>query len=236
MTLVTRPAYLASGLEVVRARLESEPARRLAAVYGGSLEKAGGIPCLSSFDLAALGRVLSSMVLYEVGEDRVTFRLIGEECKRRFNGVRVGDNYLDFVQPIRREQAWRSFSSMLEHRCAMAVRNLQILSSGQQVFCEALGVPLRSAAGLEAPDRLLFADSIVREDIGWTDASVTISYSYPSERCFIDLGYGLPESHEDFQTTERRNIVDAPLIFEGLAPESGGGIDGRSECEQGRDQ
>lgn len=216
MTIVSRPARIAANLAVVQTRLETVACRRLANVYGQHIDAHEGIPSLGGFDLSSLGPILSEVILYEVDEDAVRFRVIGEECKRRFNGVQPGQNYLDFVQPVRREQARRSFVNMLEHRCAMAVRNLQVLSSGVQVLCEALGVPLRSTDRQETPDRLLFTDCVLRENVGWSDAGVRISYSSPAERCYIDLGFGVPETHEDLHNADLDDTFDTPRVFDSL--------------------
>ena len=77
----------------------------------------------------------SDCILYEVADGAIRFRVIGEECKRRFNGVQPGQDYLSFVQPVRREQALLSMTNVLDYRCAMAVRNLQVLyRQGEEAF------------------------------------------------------------------------------------------------------
>jgi len=214
---VRRAAALPS-LAVVEERLASDACRKLAAVYRRQLDamSAGArtVPSVSTFDLPALGNFLEDMVLYQVTADQVIFRLLGERTRNRFRMVRPGTDYLTFVSPERRPQALLSMQNCLHPPCAMACRNLQTLSTGRVIACEVLAVPLRRNEGSEEPDRVLVADAQISRTDMWRADEEGIVHSTPSERCYIDLGFGLPEGHID--RLDRNETTAVPI--DGLKP------------------
>lgn len=197
----SRQAAALSSLAVIEDRLASDACRRLAAVYRRQIDAmpvgARIVPSVSSFDLPALGSHLEDMVLYQVTADQIIFRLLGERTRARFPMVRPGTDYLTFVSPERRPQALLSMRNCLHPPCAMACRNLQTLTTGRVIACEALAVPLRRNDGSVEPDRVLVADAQISKTDMWRVEEEGIVHSTPSERCYIDLGFGLPDGHVD---------------------------------------
>ncbi|WP_020591521.1 PAS domain-containing protein [Kiloniella laminariae] len=156
-----------------------------------SLPREGLLPLRSSFLPERVPRLLSTLSIYElVSRDFIKFRLIGTAIRERMGADMTGKNYLDFVDPARREKSGGSFWAVVEQPCAMRVISNHAMTSGRHMFLEVLMVPVENDMGAN-PVVLCQTNEINKPGKDEFHNPDGLKLVTVSNREFIDIGAGL---------------------------------------------
>lgn len=164
--------------------------------YWRGLPKTGLVPERNAFDPTDIPDLLSTITMYDVTDDgHVRFRLIGTSLATYFGHNITGRDYLDFVAPERRSAAFQAMWVMPTYPVGMKVTmHVQTYRNAYAQF-ETVGLPLLPRPG--QPPIVIFQSEEPRS-LGYRPDEVgTIECFTISDRVFIDLGKGVPESDEE---------------------------------------
>lgn len=158
----------------------------------------GLLPLRSSFDPAAVPKLLPYLEMHDLREPgRSLLRLVGTHVAARYGKDPTGLDYLDFVAPERREEAYLGVLVPASHPCGMRVVMTTYFESGLHTLIEAVGLPMTfDAAGGRI---FMFSDMVIGElPHTWTEPGRLTRYEL-HERQFIDIGAGVPDEQVDTQ-------------------------------------
>jgi len=162
------------------------------ALHWWSLPSDGPVPLRSALDPVRLGpALLPRLVIYDLAEPGVArIRLMGTETAANFGFDPTGRDYLDFVEPERREEALQGFLVPARHPCGMRVVGESRYNTGLATLVETVAFPFRrdDGAGLQ----MIFVTSqIQRWHLSRWESARLMTF-HPVERHFIDIGAGIP--------------------------------------------
>lgn len=160
--------------------------------YWNSLPKIGLIPSRRDFDPAEVKHLLPKIVIHQViSAEMVKVRLAGTEVVFGYGRDITGENYLDFVAPERRAQAFRSIELLHTQPCGMKVRLIKTRRSGVAFLNETVALPMRNDAGVANLVYYVSADVFTPH---LTDATTDhLERIGVEHRAFIDIGAGIPD-------------------------------------------
>ena len=176
--------------------------RRVAQAYLALLQESdGAIPSKNGVDLTGFATAMADMALTAVSSpDQCIYRLAGERLQRRMGLNPIGMNYYDFVPDLRREQAVRAMTMVVDVPCGFRAEIRQDYDNGSNRMIEAVGLPLSS----DEPDVdgfILFGDRQIDFDPLASIDDTSLLGVNVIRRDLIDLGYGVDESFEDLVPT-----------------------------------
>ena len=156
-----------------------------------SLPRDGLVPLRSAFDPLSVPALLPHMMICDLSEPGVVrIRLMGTGMVKSFGFDPTGRDYLDLVEPERREAALAGFKVPASHPCGMRVLGENRYANGKTMAVEAVSFPFRrdDRAGMQ----MVFVGSNIDRDLGpWPDLDHTETF-HVFERHFIDIGAGVP--------------------------------------------
>lgn len=159
--------------------------------HWSSLRREAIVPLRSALDPMAMPRLLPHMLICDLSEPGIVrIRLMGTGMVTSFGFDPTGHDYLDLVDPARREEAYAGFAVPAGQPCGMRVLGENRYESGLTLAVETVGFPFRRDDG--AGMQMVFvgtrvgAPTIARPDLG-----PSISF-HVFERQFIDIGAGVP--------------------------------------------
>lgn len=161
--------------------------------HWSSLRAGDVVPLRSAFDPLAVPKLLPHMLVCDLTEPGIVrIRLMGTAMVRNFAFDPTGGDYLDLVEPERRQAAYRGFVVPASHPCGMRVLGENRYSRGGPVSVETVGLPFRRDDG--AGMQMVFVGSrLGPAEAFWRDRGRTRSF-HVFERDFIDIGAGIPET------------------------------------------
>ncbi|MFD2205911.1 PAS domain-containing protein [Kiloniella antarctica] len=162
--------------------------------YWQSLERKGGsvMPLKSSFVPEEVGHLLSHMIVYElISKDNIKIRLQGTAINERFGQDITGGNYLDYVEPERRDVASNAFWLMAEQPCGIIATLEHALSSGRKITVESIGFPFENDRG-ENPIIMYQSNEIEAYNPIMYKNDGQLKLIFVVERHIIDIGKGAP--------------------------------------------
>lgn len=166
--------------------------------YWKQLPRAEGslLPYRSSFLPEEIPDLLPNLLLFEViSKDFMKIRLQGTTIDEQYGSDMAGANYLDFVEPKRREVAASAFVMMAETPCGIVARLDQLLTTGRYVTVEAIGFPLLNDRG-DNPIIIYSSNELRRSNRFTFEDEYQLHYIYVLDREIIDIGAGAPEFHD----------------------------------------
>jgi len=156
-----------------------------------SLPRDGLVPLRSAFDPLSVPALLPHMMICDLSEPGVVrIRLMGTGMVKSFGFDPTGRDYLDLVEPERREAALAGFMVPASHPSGMRVLGENRYANGKTMAVEAVSFPFRrdDRAGMQ----MVFVGSNIDRDLGpWPDLDHTETF-HVFERHFIDIGAGVP--------------------------------------------
>ncbi len=183
----TQPAWTG---EIETGRFVTEGSRAWAA-HWMSLPREGTVPLRPVFDPLAVPRLLPSMLICDLCEPGIVrIRLMGTSMVSSFGFDPTGRDYLDLVDPARRQAAYAGFTVPAGHPCGMRVLGENRYESGRTLTVETAGFPFRRDDG--AGMQMVFVGTRVDATAGnWPNYGATVSF-HVYEREFIDICAGVP--------------------------------------------
>lgn len=156
-----------------------------------SLPRDGVVPVRSVFDPLAIPTLIPHMLICDLSEPgMVRIRLMGTGMVSSFGFDPTGGNYLDLVEPERRDAAYAGFMVPAAHPCGMRVLGENRFENGKAMAVETVAMPFRRDDG--AGMQLVFVGSNIDTSLGpWPDLGRTVCF-HVHEREFIDIGAGIP--------------------------------------------
>lgn len=170
-----------------------DPLNRRFADYWLSLPRRNLVPARADFDPSEVPELLPHMIMHElIDRRRSRLRLVGTALVERYGMDITGRDYLEFVPPERREIAMNGLLRAVEQPAGMRVLMNIRTSTGRACLAESFGLPLSQPEG--RPPILLF-HSIEIENYGHGIVDDgRLEHFGVSERTYIDIGNGVPES------------------------------------------
>ncbi|EDP62998.1 hypothetical protein BAL199_19136 [alpha proteobacterium BAL199] len=163
------------------------------------------IPLRASFDPADVPSLLPFLEMHDLREPGVSrLRLVGTKVAQRHGKDPTGEDYLRFVTPERRDEAYRGLMIPYQHPCGMRVVMSNTFESGLSALIEAVGLPFQfnDTGG----PMVMFTDVIVGDAMHLhTNLGRLVRYVL-HERQFIDVGAGIPEGHIDTLVEPRPQV------------------------------
>lgn len=154
------------------------------------------MPYRSSFLPEEIPSLLPNLLLFEVfSSDFIQIRLQGTAIDEQYGSDMGGANYLDFVEPKRREIAASAFFMMAETPCGIVARLDQLLTTGRYVTVEAIGFPLLNDRG-DNPIIIYSSNELRRSNRYSFEEEYRLRYIYVLDREIIDIGAGTPAFHD----------------------------------------
>jgi hypothetical protein len=167
------------------------------------------IPIRASFDPAAVPSLLPYLEMHDLRESGISrLRLVGTKVAQRYGKDPTGEDYLGFVTPERRDEAYRGLLTPYQHPCGMRVVMSNTFESGLSTLIEAVGLPFRFSE--TGGPMVMFADVIVGDAMHHPASLGRLVRYVLHERQFIDIGAGVPGGHVD-TLIEPRPRVDPPV-------------------------
>ena len=156
-----------------------------------SLPRETVVPSRSVFDPLAVPRLLPHMLICDLSEPGIVrIRLMGTGMVSSFGFDPTGRDYLDLVDPARRQAAYEGFIVPASQPCGMRVLGENRYGNGKTLTVETVGFPFRRDDG--AGMQMVFVGTRLDETTGsWPDHGATTSF-HVFEREFIDIGAGIP--------------------------------------------
>ena len=176
-----------------RTDLVLNPTLQTFADHWAALPKTDFVPYRQDFHPEKLRGVLAHMVIHElVSLADIRLRLVGSMIAQAYDEDITGRNYLDMVQPERRESASRPFFIARDTPCGMLTRMRTVAWRGLSMQRISLSYPVRDDTGVR-----WFYSCSTTEPAGETDfdfangGSATVTDIL--DRRFLDIGAGIPE-------------------------------------------
>ncbi len=158
-----------------------------------SLPRSDLLPSSSDFRPEAVPGLLADFAIYElISADFIKVRLSGTHMDHRHGMTCTGRNYLDLVDPQRRESASKAFWTVATHPCGMRVFARLQRSSGTSLEVETLGLPMLCREGENPLLYLTVCDLDPDEWLEREDGDRTEQIAV-GERTYFDIGAGVPE-------------------------------------------
>lgn len=165
---------------------------RLFADHWASLPQVDCVPHRRDFQPEKLGSALAHIVIHElISPMEIRLRLVGSTVASAYDEEITGRNYLDMVEPDRRDAAAQTFFTACRQPCGMYTRLRSVGWRGRTMERESLGFPLRDESGV----RWFYSCST-------TDPADTPAYDLSRdgiatvtdvlERLYVDIGAGVP--------------------------------------------
>ncbi|WP_020591562.1 PAS domain-containing protein [Kiloniella laminariae] len=171
-----------------------DPKNRRFFDYWQSLPRDEGclVPRKSSFLPEEVPQLLPNMLVFEViSRQEIKIRLQGTAIDEQYGQSMTGGNYLDYVEPHRRDVAASAFWQMAEHPFGIVAELDQALSSGRYVTVEAIGFPLINDTG-KNPIIIYQSNEIKKSKREDHDDDGKLKWIYVLSRQIIDIGNGAP--------------------------------------------
>ena len=173
--------------------LDLSPTLRAFADHWSALPKTDLVPHRQDFRPEQLRGVLAHMVIHElVSLADIRLRLVGSMIARAYDEDITGRNYLEMVEPERREAASRPFFVACSTPCGMLTRMRTVAWRGLSMHRISLSFPVRDETGVR-----WFYSCSTTEPAGEADfdfanrGSATVTDIL--DRRFLDIGAGTPE-------------------------------------------
>lgn len=161
--------------------------------YWRGLPREGCVPYRRDFDPMAIPRLLPWVSITErPGPGQWRMRLIGTGIRQRAGREQTGGNFLDLVEPERRDLEDRRLALVLTHPCGSTTVRRARRASGLVRLDRTLALPLRDNQG---EVRLLVATTEYLESADATPDGQQ-SGIHVLERRYLDLGAGVPAMPE----------------------------------------
>ena len=156
------------------------------------------LPCREEILPEQIFSLLEGITIYSFDEfGEPVFQLVGARPARAHVGNPKGRRYRDFLPPSRLESGLASFTRCREARCGMYVRLLSVMMSGKARQTVAIGLPFRSRGGDGSVTHMMFFQELEAQSYMFDRTDQELSFQWVRERIFLDLGNGVPDSHED---------------------------------------
>ena len=178
--------------QVMTAMESASPLSTAFARYWLSLPTTDLIPCRRDFAPEQIPGLLANLVIHElISPDHVRIRLVGTAVVDDYGQEITGRNYLDFVQPDRREKASRAIFHVCEQPAGMLVHLRSVSENGTLLTRESVAFPMRDDGGNA---RLVyFCSNPAVERATYFDERNSLKVMSVLARRYIDIGAGLPE-------------------------------------------
>lgn len=166
-------------------------ANRAWARHWWSLPRDMAVPVRSVFNPMAVPSLLPHMMIYDLSEPEIVrIRLMGTSVVASFGFDPTGRDYLDLVDPARREAAYGSFTDPAGHPCGMRVVGESCYANGNTLKVETVGFPFWRDDG--AGTQMVFVRARLDDAPGnWPNFGPATG-CHVFERQFIDIGAGVP--------------------------------------------
>ena len=162
------------------------------AAYWFSLPKLELIPHRSSFKPEDVPKLLPNLVIHEIiSPDLIRLRLVGTAVERYYGQPVTGRNYLEFVEPDRRQSASRAIRLICEHPSGMLVHLRSATISGRVQTRESIAFPVRGRDN--AANLVYFCSGNARERRTDGLPPDALKVMEVMRRFYIDIGAGIPE-------------------------------------------
>ena len=150
------------------------------------------VPPRSRLDPARFPDLLPYVSIFDLSEPGVArLRLIGTDAVARTGFDATGTDYLDAVEPKRRELALQGFLVPAHHPCGMRVVVIFTYATGRRALIEAAGFPFERDDG--AGRQMVFVSiELDSEAALLRDKSDNVDLIDLETREFIDIGAGVP--------------------------------------------
>lgn len=178
--------------QVMEAMEDTTPLSIAFARYWLSLPATDLIPCRQDFAPERIPELLANLVIHElISPDHIRIRLVGTAVVDDYGQEVTGRNYLDFVQPERREKASRAIFHICEQPAGMLVHLRSVSENGTQLTRQSVAFPMRDDSGTA---RLVyFCSSPAAERATFFDERISLKVMNVLDRRYIDIGAGVPE-------------------------------------------
>lgn len=166
--------------------------------YWKSLPREEGrlIPNRSRFLPEEIPSLLPNLLIFEaLSADFIKIRLQGTAIDEHYGHDMAGGNYLDYVEPQRRQIASSAFWMMAETPCGIVAQLDQLLTSGRYVTVEVIGFPVFNDRG-DTPIIIYSSNEIRPSERYPFEDDYKLRYIYVLERTIIDLGKGAPTFYD----------------------------------------
>lgn len=151
-----------------------------------------GVPTRAMIDPGQIKPLLPHLLIHDLGvPGKSLLRLVGTAVADRLGLDPTGRDYLDFVSPDRKAEAYHHLIRTATHPCGMRVINQVRYVSGMWTMAEAVGFPIRHH-NTGAPMLLFLHDLIGEEQSDLEQRKRPVEQFEIPEREYLDVGFGVP--------------------------------------------
>ncbi|MCZ4279710.1 PAS domain-containing protein [Kiloniella laminariae] len=166
-----------------------------------TIPREGLVPYRQDYHPEKAAALLPTMMMYElISADHIKIRLMGTGITQDFGTEREGKNYLDFIEPQRREKVSKALWEIARIPCGIRVVAEHLLQSGLTVKLESVGLPLLNREGRIS--WILFQRNILGEQRGLPEQPSDREFDPRTYvrlflRDYIDIGAGVSDFSEE---------------------------------------
>jgi hypothetical protein len=159
-------------------------------------ETPDGVPTRAMIDPGQIKPLLPYLLIHDLATlGKSILRLVGTAIAERFGLDPTGRDYLDFVSPERKADAYHHLHCTANHPCGMRVINRAHYLSGKRTVAEAVGFPLRHHNS-GAPLMLFLDDLVEAPQYDLNPRERPVELFHVPERDYLDVGFGVPNPRE----------------------------------------
>ncbi|WPZ36893.1 PAS domain-containing protein [Thalassobaculum sp. OXR-137] len=150
------------------------------------------IPSRRDFEPERIPGLLANLVIHElISPEHLKLRLVGTAVVDDYGREITGQNYLDFVEPARRQKASRAIFLICEQPAGMLVHLRSVAENGTVLTRESVAFPMRDDNGVA---RLVYyCSNPATERKTFFDDRHELRVMNVLDRRYIDIGAGLPD-------------------------------------------
>lgn len=174
---------------------ELSPLGRDLLAYWLELRKDALMPDRSEFNPMEIKPLLPNIVIHElISPERIRLRLVGTAVVQQYGRESTGMNYLDFVEPARRERASKAIFLVREHPAAMTVSLRASAETGLETLRRTIALPV--ADRKDGRQLVYYCSTLEKTDDPLTTEPDKMAVQSVTHRRFFDIGAGVPDFSE----------------------------------------
>lgn len=150
------------------------------------------LPSRADIDPSRIAPVLSCLAMHHMqSPDWIEIRLAGTRFYGIYGRELTGTNYLDLVEPNRRNEASRRLHTLVGHPCALYTVLTSTTHGGMTGRAESIGLPLLGPDG--RPDMAVYVNDDIAPRAFVPGPAGMIRYLKADQPRYLDIGAGLPD-------------------------------------------
>ncbi|MEQ9518755.1 MAG: PAS domain-containing protein [Parvibaculum sp.] len=155
-----------------------------------------GIASQSALPLRDFAKFMADITVLEmVAQERLLFRLAGENVLEKMGRNLVGRDFLDIIPSVIRRQSLAGHLDMQAKPCGYFMIYENEYVGGQHAFAETLTLPLRKSPDAPADYFLGFhiQNDVIGVNLYQKEPALIVGYQLSS---FVDIGFGIPDAND----------------------------------------